>query len=722
MNLKESELFLPLELLTSFDYMDLSWKKEENLEPPFTVSSSRFFASAKQDGSFDEECGFWLPPVKVLDKLRFVKDNQNLKTEKISIEPGFIQMEGNLNGKSWNQTWFCPVDEPACVVRFESDMNSVRAKLDVSYLKATSPMQEKFGVTSWSFDDKQIEIKNEEEGYYTTVLSNKPLNFDKENKEISLESGTATIVVSGSLESIKKAKETAKETLENQEKIFEKKKEYMSELVFGNTHLDSPDEELNKAFAWAKIATDMLYHEGKIGSGYFAGLPEFPRFFGRDTIWSILGINSFGCFENVRKSLEALGTVQSGEEGRCKLPGEIPHEFTSDGEEVHYNSSDASPLWVKGVHDYLMWSGDREFLENNYEKIRKAIDWGFEKDENDDLLIENWMELFSESLLFLIDTSWMDTKIRWKAAVDVQGIWLEALTCGKELAEKVNDNSSAGKYEKTAKKLRKKINEIYWNEDDEYFYDTKGLLRMGGSTTSNPIILALFDIAEEDKKDKIFEKIGSEAFTTEWGVRSVSKEDFFYIPGGLGILSYHNGKVWPLITGWCCAAEYQNHKADLAKKHLDSFKELTRLASPGVLPETVRGDRLEPADCYHQVWSSAMFVYDVVCGLFGVEPDAFDNSVDVEPHIPDDWDFASLDDVKVGGNSISFSFRRIEEGWRVILEVDESLTVNLSMPVAAESVERDGEEISFVESGSEKCEHTCVSLELCDKTELVFRS
>ncbi len=717
----ELKLFLSLESLTRCDYMDLSWEKEKNLETPFTVSSSRFFASVKQDGNFDEDCGFWFPPVKVLDKLRFLKDGNPLETDEVIIEPGFVQMKGSIDGKNWRQTWFCPIDETACVVKFESEMDSIEADLEASYLKASSPTREKIGVSSWTIDDKMIEIKSKENRYHTSVICNKPLNFDEESKEIKLESGEAIIVVAGSPDSKEQVREAAKETLKNQEKILEKKKEYMSDLVYENTHLDSPDEELNKAFAWAKIAVDMLYHEGSLGEGYFAGLPEFPRFFGRDTIWSILGVNSFGCFEKVRNSLETLGDVQSEEVGRCKLPGEIPHEFSSDGSEVHYNSSDASTLWVKGVHDYLMWSGDYEFLEENYEKIRKATEWGFEKDENDDLLVENWMELFSESPLFLIDTSWMDTKIRWKAAVDVQGIWHEALICAKQMAERVGDEVSAEKFGETATKLEEKINDLYWNEDDEYFYDTKGLLRMSGSTTSNPIILALFDVADDDKKGKIFDKIGSEEFTTEWGVRSVSEDDLFYIPGGLGILSYHNGKVWPLITGWCCAAEYRNHRVDIAKEHLDSFKRLTGLASPGVLPETVRGDEMEPADCYHQVWSSAMFVYDVVCGLFGVEPNAFDGSVSVEPHIPEGWDSVNLEDLAIGDNSISLSFFRLEEGWKVELEVVGSLNVDLSMPVEAEVVERDGEEISFEEAGSGECEHTGVSIGVEGSTELVFR-
>ncbi len=700
--------------------MDLSWEKEYELDTPFTVSSSRFFASAKQDGSFNEDCGFWLPPVKVLDKLRFAIDDVLLESERISVNPGFVRMRGKFDGKNWIQTWFCPVDEPASVVQFESDAESVSAELDANYLKASSPLREELGTDSWSLDGEFIEIESDEENYYTALVCDKPFSFDKKNKKIELESGTVTIVVAGSAESQERARKTAKSILEEKEEFFEEKKEYISDLIFEKTYLDSPDEELNKTFAWAKVATDMLYHEGPFGSGYFAGLPDFPRFFGRDTVWSVLGVNSFGCFEKVRDSLETLGKVQSNEVGRCKLSGEIPHELTSDGGEVHYNSSDASTLWVKGIYDYLMWSGDRGFLEENYGKIKDAVDWGFEKDENDDLLVENWMELFSGSPLFLIDTSWMDTKIRWKAAVDVQGIWHEALTCASEMAEEMDDEESVKKYSNTAEKLNEKINDLYWNENDEYFYDTKGLLRMSGSTTSNPIILALFDVAERNKKDKIFEKISSEAFTTDWGVRSVSKEDLFYLPGGLGILSYHNGKVWPLITGWCCAAEYQNHWDDIAKEHLDSFKRLTEVDSPGYLPETVRGDKLKPRDCYHQVWSSAIFVYDVVCGLFGVKPDAFENSVKIEPHIPEDWDSVSLEGLEVGNTSISVSFERTGKGWDVDLEAEGSISVDLSMPIEASSVETGEGEISFWKAGTEECVHTGVSIELSGKERVVF--
>jgi len=700
--------------------MDLTWETEEDLGNPFTISSSRFFASANQDGSFGGNCGFWLPPIRVLDKLRFYHGGEALQTDTISIDPGVVQLSGKVDGKSWNQTYFCPIEEAACVVQFESDLDSVSIELESKYLKASSPLRTEKGVTSWNHEDKVIQVENEEEGYYTTILSDTSIDFDENDKKINLGSDDVAFVVSGSLESKSEAEEIARELMSSQEDILEEKKEFIEENLHEIANFDSPDEKLNKSFSWAKFAMEKLYHEGEVGGGYFAGLPAFPNFFGRDTVWSVLGLNSSGRFENVRESLETLGKVQSEEKGRCKLEGEIPHEFSLDGERVHYNSSDGSLLWVKGVHDYLKWSGDEDFLSENYEKIKKAIKWAFEKDENGDLFVENWMELFSDSVLFLIDTSWMDTTIRWKAAVDIQGIFHEALTCGAELADRMDDDEFAQTCRDTADKLKKKINEVYWNEDEDYFYDKKGLLKMGGSTTSNPIILALFDVADEEKKEKVLEKIGSEEFTTDWGVRSVSEDDFLYIPGGWGILSYHNGKVWPLITGWCCAAEYKTHKPEIAKKQLDSFKKLTEIGSPGVLPETVRGDKLEPADCYHQAWSSAMLVYDVVSGLLGIEPDSFNNKVKIEPHLPDDWDYASLDNLLIGDNSVDLSFSKRDDGWEVVLRSEEPIEVNLSMPGEFESVEKDGNELSVTKEENSGCIHTRVDLEIDGESELIF--
>jgi hypothetical protein len=135
----------------------------------------------------------------------------------------------------------------------------------------------------------------------------------------------------------------------------------------------------------------------------------------------------------------------------------------------------------------------------------------------------------------------------------------------------------------------------------------------------------------------------------------LGEHEAFYDP-----ISYHQGSVWPLFTGWAAIAEYRTGRPLSGYAHLMQNAGLTWAQDLGAVTELLSGAYFSPfgRSTTHQLWSSAMVLTPAIRGLFGISTDALHNSISVDPHLPADWDHAVLRHVPVGGNSIDLSFRR----------------------------------------------------------------
>ena len=70
------------------------------------------------------------------------------------------------------------------------------------------------------------------------------------------------------------------------------------------------------------------------------------------------------------------------------LNGKIFHEVSTSGF-VHYDASDATPLYIALAGRYLHYSGDIDFIKESWPYIKKAIDYCYSTDTDNDNLIEN---------------------------------------------------------------------------------------------------------------------------------------------------------------------------------------------------------------------------------------------------------------------------------------------------------------------------------------------
>jgi hypothetical protein len=119
-------------------------------------------------------------------------------------------------------------------------------------------------------------------------------------------------------------------------------------------------------------------------------------------------------------------------------------------------------------------------------------------------------------------------------------------------------------------------------------------------------------------------------------------------------MSYHQGSVWPLFTGWAALAEYRGGQPLAGYQMLMENANLTRSSDLGAHTELLSGDFFVPygRSTSHQLWSSAMVITPTLRGLFGIDIDAQGKTITVNPHLPASWDHAAIKHVRVGDETV----------------------------------------------------------------------
>src|SRR5260370_20488040 len=127
---------------------------------------------------------------------------------------------------------------------------------------------------------------------------------------------------------------------------------------------------------------------------------------------------------------------------------------------------------------------------------------------------------------------------------------------------------------------------------------------------------------------------------------------------------YHYGSVWPLFAGCASVAPYRYHQTFPAYANWRANALLALDGSLGDVTEVLSGDYYQPLSTSspHQIWSAAMVVSPVLRGMLGLETDAIHRSVRLTPHVPADWKRFSVQNVRLGKNTVSLNYRRNGEG------------------------------------------------------------
>jgi len=322
-----------------------------------------------------------------------------------------------------------------------------------------------------------------------------------------------------------------------------------------------------------------------------------------------------------------------------------------------YAAADATPLFLMAVRDYLRSSGDLDFIRAHRDAIERA--WAFETAASSDTDRDG---IYDNSQ----GTGWVES---WPHdTMPHQEVYLALLDEQASLAYGAIENALGNKEQfifgsTRAGQIQDKIEQEYYDKEKGCYAFSHNLAgdpngETDRATTVYPAI-AWWDwngpnppLAHAAECTRQF---AGPALATDWGLRDVADTEPFYDG-----LSYHQGSVWPLFTGWGALAEYRAGQPLAGEQMLMQNVDLTWAQDPGAVTELLSGDFFVPfgRSTSHQLWSSAMVVTPTLRGLFGISIDAATNTITVNPHLPAGWDKAEIKNIRLGDRSVDLVFNR----------------------------------------------------------------
>jgi glycogen debranching enzyme len=437
--------------------------------------------------------------------------------------------------------------------------------------------------------------------------------------------------------------------------------------------------------------------ETALVAGYFTSAdsarPGFGWFFGRDALYTLYAVNGYGDYALTRSELEFLIHRQ-------RADGKIMHEYSQTAAAIDWQSfpymyaaADSTPLFLLAVADYVRAAGDTAFLTTHRDAIEKA--WAFETDPAHDTDHDG---IYDNSQ----GTGWVES---WPGAMPHQEIYLalldqQASSAMAFLETLLNDSAKASAARDRAAAIARTINSEYslaehppsardststkdsgrHSPSAQDSTSTKGSDQHPPSaqdcyafatnppgTSNSPVdrtatvypALAWWDPAAGQpllqRGDSCLRQFAGAALNTDWGLRDVANTEKIYDG-----LSYHQGSVWPLFTGWAALAEYRGNQPLAGYQLLMENANLTWAQDLGSDTELLSGDFFVPfgRSTSHQLWSSAMVITPALRGLFGIAIDAQSKTITVNPHLPGPWDHAAINHLALPGGDESLTFDR----------------------------------------------------------------
>jgi len=769
-------------------------QNENSFIPKKVLPKSRLMLTRRtQNGSFYDVVGrksaafgyehrnmeAWVYPLKILDDfaLEFQIEGYNLPflgkdiLTNIEVRPEATIFTYSHAAFTVKQIIYAPVAEQGLISLLDIK-TTLPMTIGVSFRPKLRPMWAAGLMTPFvgqDEKDKYYFIGEETQKFYGIVGTPNAkdvslMPYQEEPKDVPVkyavqispseaEKNFVPVAISASTEGREKAVAVYKKLIAEAIPLYEKNVRYYEDFLERTASIKTPDERLNTAFDWAKIGTEKGVAENPfLGTGLVAGFrtsgeserPGFAWFFGRDSMWTALALNSYGDFATTKDALNFLKKYQRDD-------GKIPHEISQSaslidwwkGYPYPWNSTDATPLFVIVNRDLYEASGDLEYLKANWEAIQKAYKYEEATDTDGNGLIENTK----------FGHGWIEGGALYPPHEEIylQGVWIEASLNMAHMAEVLGDQTTAQRAKVNAEKCRAALEKTYWLADKNFYAYATQLPRkeplkaepgpnleqrqkrlnelqtakIYDEDTVLPAVPMWWRVMQdENRAQKQLDRLGSSKIATDWGARILANDSELYDP-----LSYHYGSVWALFTGWQSVAAYNYGRPHVGYQALMANSLLTYTNSLGYVTELLSGDFNAPfgRSSHHQVWSEAMVVSPAMRGMLGVEVSNAGKSLKFAPQIPADWNDLEVKSVRAGDSMFDFKLARTGGKMTIFVSHKSGTVANLtlapSFPLDAivRNVTANGKKIAFQMKPEGDVQRAEIKIDLsAAQTEIVF--
>ena len=264
--------------------------------------------------------------------------------------------------------------------------------------------------------------------------------------------------------------------------------------------------------------------------------------------------------------------------------GMLPNRFPDNGEEVEYNTVDAT-LWLfTALYEYYQQFEDTAFVQQCFDQLTDILEWHFKGTRYN-------IHLTKEGFLYAgeagVQLTWMDAKVnnfvvtpRQGCPVEIQALWYNALktyTYFGELLKKEN-TPILQTAQQVSKKLKKNFVTYFFNEQG-YLNDVVIPNKLSDTDIrpNQVYVLSLpFALLPKTKEKSVLKCIQQYLFTP-YGLRTLNIQHPDFKPVYKGDqwhrdTSYHQGTVWPFMLGDYYLAYLKAHNYSAkAKKEIRQY-------------------------------------------------------------------------------------------------------------------------------------------------------
>jgi hypothetical protein len=509
--------------------------------------------------------------------------------------------------------------------------------------------------------------------------------------------------------------------------------------LLANSRADIPNVALQAAFDWAKlnladmrrVVTDAQIQDTQNGtqqghvyppllatyallSGFGAGYPDYPWYFGTDGAYTVFALVAVGQFQAAKDHLRLLREVSRTVNGST---GKVLHEIVTDGS-VYYGTKDQpgdineTAEFATAVATLWRWSGDNEVREENYQFIIDGLHY-----LTGDLDVSNdgWPEGDG-----MVEESGMGAK-----KLDVAVYTIRALKDLAEMAASKNDEAMQKWAIEKASALLSRFEQDWWMPERGLYADSLALnqkvptnplaalgtapitkLQQSYWTVATPMET---NFASSDHANTAFQNLESSVFTGTNG--------FYQAGGGGGPTGKGDLEASALPSSVMAVAEANYGRVDESMRYaLDIARQLD-LEQPGALPEQMPSPDyvLFPFHPFPrramvmQAWSSYGVLYPITHYFLGVQPHMDQRLLIVVPQLPRSLPHLSIQDLRIGTQILAVAAQRSDKLYVTVvtLPVGYRLEIGYTLPANAsiESVTLNGKaadyEVRSTHRGSE---------------------
>jgi glycogen debranching enzyme len=418
-----------------------------------------------------------------------------------------------------------------------------------------------------------------------------------------------------------------------------------------------------------------------------AGVPWFVGLFGRDSL--IVSLQNGAIYPDfARGSLDVLGRYQARERDdyRDAEPGKIMHELRT-GELAHfkliphtpyYGTADATPLYLIVLHNAWRWTGDASLLDKHMDTAERCLEWIDQYGDRDG---DGFQEYQTRSSAGYENMGWKDSGEALvnvdgslvkgpKALCELQGYVYDAWVRMADVYEARGSHDRAAQLRAKADKLFRQFNDTFWNEEEGFYaFTLDGDKNPVWSVASNPGHCLLSGIVPPDRAERVVRRLMKPDMWSGWGIRTLSNAHPAYDPH-----SYQRGSVWPHDNGLIALGFRRYGFAKEATMVARDVSEAASFFMQHRMPELYAGLQRAPTSFpvqYNganvpQAWAAGS-CFSLLAAVLGLQPDAPNGKLYIDPYLPDWMPDLALRDLRIGMETVDVSLWRegAESCWKV---------------------------------------------------------